>query len=252
MQNIPIRTELGKNIRKAFIHSDKNHLILSADYSQIELRIMASLSGDNNLIKAFEDDMDIHSITAAKVFDVDIKEVTTEMRRKAKEVNFGIMYGIGAFGLKTRLGITQSEAQGIIDYYFENFPAVKNFIDKVIKEAKEKGYASTILGRRRYLKNINSRNFTVRKFEERVAVNMPIQGTAADMIKIAMINIHKYLEDKKSKMVIQVHDELVFDVKRSELEELKSEIKRLMESALEISVPVKVDIGIGENWLQAH
>lgn len=254
LQNIPIRTEMGKEIRKAFIPTDSNYIIMSADYSQIELRIMASLSEDENLKKAFLGGEDIHRSTAAKVFQVSSEEVTPEMRRKAKEVNFGILYGIGVFGLKTRLGISQSHAKEIIDTYFNTFKNVKKFMDDSIKFAREKGYAQTLLGRRRYLPNINSKNNVLRQFEERVAINMPIQGTAADMIKLAMINIHKELKNRKlkSKMILQVHDELVFDVKKSELETMKAIVKNNMENALKLNVPVTVEIGIGENWLEAH
>ncbi len=254
LQNIPIRTELGREIRKAFIPTDENYVILSADYSQIELRIMASICEDEYLIEAFKRGEDIHRHTAALVFEVSPEEVTPEMRRKAKEVNFGILYGIGAFGLKTRLGISQTHAQEIIDTYFKTFKNVKAFIDEAIRKAREKGYAETLLGRRRYLRNINSKNRTVRQFEERVAINMPIQGTAADMIKLAMIKIHEELKKRrtKTKMVLQVHDELVFDAHKDELEELKPLIKQIMEEALPLNVPVIADLGIGKNWLEAH
>ena len=254
LQNIPIRTELGKEIRKAFIPRDKNHVILSADYSQIELRIMASICKDENLIQAFKNNEDIHRRTAALVFMVDPKDVTDDMRRKAKEVNFGILYGIGPFGLKSRLGITQNHAKEIIDTYFGTFKNVKKFMDDSIKFAQEKGYAETLMGRRRYLRNINSNNRVVKQFEERVAINMPIQGTAADMIKLAMINIHRELAKKKfsSKMVLQVHDELLFDARKDEVDDLLKLVKELMENALPLNVPVVVDTGIGDNWLDAH
>ncbi len=254
LQNIPIRTEMGKEIRKAFVPRDKNHVLLSADYSQIELRIMASICGDEGLLKAFKDGEDIHRNTAALVFMVDPKDVTDDMRRKAKEVNFGILYGIGPFGLKTRLGVTQAHAKEIIETYFNTFKKVKNYMDDSVEKAKEKGYAETLLGRRRFLRNINSNNRVVRQFEERVAINMPIQGSAADMIKIAMINIHSKLQKFKSKtkMVLQVHDELLFDAHKDEVDELKPMIKELMEKALPLKVPVLVDIGIGNNWLDAH
>lgn len=254
LQNIPIRTDLGKEIRKAFVPRDKNHLILSADYSQIELRIMASICEDETLMKAFKNGEDIHRSTAALVFNVKPEDVTPDMRRKAKEVNFGILYGIGPFGLKTRLGISQTHAKEIIDTYFRTFKKVKDFMDDSVLKAKEKGYAETLYGRRRYLKNINSNNRVVRQFEERVAINMPIQGTAADMIKLAMIKIHRELEKKnyKTKMVLQVHDELVFDAYKSEINELKPMIKKLMEEAFPLKVPVVADIGVGENWLDAH
>jgi DNA polymerase-1 len=254
LQNIPIRTERGKEIRKAFIPTDKDHLILSADYSQIELRILASLSGDEELIKAFKHNEDIHRITASQVFMVTPKDVTQDMRRKAKEVNFGILYGIGPFGLKTRLGITQAAAKEIIEKYFSTYKRVKNFMDNSIASAKEKGHAETLLNRRRFLRNINSKNHVVRQFEERVAINMPIQGTAADMIKIAMINIqHELKKGKyKTKMVLQVHDELVFDAHKDEIKEVTSLVKELMENALPLKVPVHVDTGVGDNWLDAH
>lgn len=254
LQNIPIRTEMGKEIRRAFVPRDKNYVILSADYSQIELRIMASICGDEALIKAFNSGEDIHRSTAALVFQVDPKDVTPDMRRKAKEVNFGILYGIGAFGLKTRLGVTQTHAKEIIDTYFKTFKRVREFMDNSIELAQTNGYAETLMKRRRYLKNINSKNRVVRQFEERVAINMPIQGTAADMIKLAMINIYNELNKRntKTKMVLQVHDELVFDAHKSEVENLKPIIKNLMESALPLKVPVVVDIGVGDNWLDAH
>ena len=254
LQNIPIRTEMGKEIRRAFVPRDKNYVILSADYSQIELRIMASICGDEALIKAFNSGEDIHRSTAALVFQVDPKDVTPDMRRKAKEVNFGILYGIGAFGLKTRLGVTQTHAKEIIDTYFKTFRRVREFMDNSIELAQTNGYAETLMKRRRYLKNINSKNRVVRQFEERVAINMPIQGTAADMIKLAMINIYNELNKRntKTKMVLQVHDELVFDAHKSEVENLKPIIKNLMESALPLKVPVVVDIGVGDNWLDAH
>ena len=254
LQNIPIRTEMGKEIRKAFVPRDKNHVILSADYSQIELRIMASICEDEALMKAFKEGEDIHTSTAALVFMVDKKDVTPDMRRKAKEVNFGILYGIGPFGLKTRLGITQSHAKEIIDTYFSTFKRVKNFMDDSVNFAKENGYAETLMKRRRYLRNINSNNRVVRQFEERVAINMPIQGSAADMIKIAMINIHNELKKRKTKtkMVLQVHDELLFDANKDEVDDLRPLIKEFMEKALPLKVPVVVDTGIGDNWLDAH
>jgi len=254
LQNIPIRTELGKEIRRAFVPRDKNFVILSADYSQIELRIMASICGDETLIKAFKNGEDIHRRTAALVFKVNPEEVTPEMRRKAKEVNFGILYGLGPFGLKTRLGISQSHAKEIFDNYFNSFKNVKKFMEDSIKKAQQKGYAETLMGRRRYLRNINSKNKVVRQFEERVAINMPILGTAADMIKLAMIKIYKELKKRKAqtKMILQVHDELVFDAHKNEVDELKFVIKDLMENALPLNLPVVVDIGIGDNWLDAH
>jgi DNA polymerase-1 len=254
LQNIPIRTEMGKEIRKAFVPRDKNYLILSADYSQIELRILASITGDEGLTKAFNSHEDIHRSTASHVFMVPPEEVTPEMRRRAKEVNFGVLYGIGPFGLKTRLGITQSHAKEIIETYFSTFNRVKSFMDESVLKAREKGYAETLYGRRRFLKNINSSNRVVRQFEERVAINMPIQGSAADMIKIAMINIYNDLNKMKarSKMVLQVHDELVFDVHKDEVDEVTALVKEKMETAIPMKVPIEVETGIGKNWLDAH
>jgi len=254
LQNIPIRTELGKEIRKAFVPSDKNHVLLSADYSQIELRIMASICGDETLTQAFINNEDIHRSTAALVFSVPQNEVTSDMRRKAKEVNFGILYGIGAFGLKNRLGIPQSHAKEIIDTYFKTFSKVKSYMDSSIALAREKGFAETLTGRRRFLRNINSNNFVLKQFEERAAINMPIQGTAADMIKIAMINIFNELtkEKLKTKMLLQVHDELVFDVPLYELDEVQNLIKEKMETAFPLKVPLTVETGVGDNWLDAH
>jgi DNA polymerase-1 len=254
LQNIPIRTELGKEIRRAFIPRDKNHVILSADYSQIELRIMASICGDETLCNAFKNGEDIHRRTAALIFKVDPKDVTQDMRRKAKEVNFGILYGLGPFGLKTRLGITQGEAKNIIDDYFSSFKKVRKFMDDCIASAKKKEYAETLYGRRRYLKNINSKNRVVQQFEARVAINMPIQGTAADMIKLAMIKIYDALEKKKAKtkMVLQVHDELVFDAFKDEVDDLRKLIVEIMENALPLNVPVIAETGVGDNWLDAH
>lgn len=254
LQNIPIRTELGKEIRKAFVPRDKNYVILSADYSQIELRIMASICRDETLMKAFKSGEDIHRRTAALVFKVDPKDVTPDMRRKAKEVNFGILYGLGPFGLKSRLGITQGEAKKIIDDYFSSFKNVRKFMDDCIASAKKKEYAETLYGRRRFLKNINSKNRVVQQFEARVAINMPIQGTAADMIKLAMIKIYDALEKRKArtKMLLQVHDELVFDAHKDEVDELRPLITELMETALPLEVPVVAETGIGDNWLDAH
>lgn len=254
LQNIPIRTEMGKEIRKAFVPRDNSYKILSADYSQIELRIMASICGDEALIKAFSEGEDIHRSTAALVFKVNPKDVTPDMRRKAKEVNFGILYGIGPFGLKTRLGVTQTHAKEIIDTYFNTFKRVREFMDSSVRFAQENGYAETLSGRRRYLKNINSNSRVVRQFEERVAINMPIQGTAADMIKLAMINIFKELTRRKSKtkMILQVHDELVFDAHKDEINDIVPVVKKLMEDALPLKVPVVAETGVGDNWLDAH
>lgn len=254
LQNIPIRSEMGKEIRRAFAAPDENWKILSADYSQIELRILAHICEDPNLIQAFENDLDIHAATASKVYGVPIDQVTPEMRRKAKEVNFGILYGIGPFGLKTRLGISQTAAKELIDRYFRTYKKVHDYLEETKKFAHKNGYVETLKKRRRYLPNINSQNATVRSAEERQASNMPIQGTAADMIKIAMNNISKYFRENKLKsaMIIQVHDELVFEVHKDELEEVKRVVKKEMEEAIKLKVPVKVDIGIGNNWLDAH
>ncbi len=254
LQNIPIRSELGKEIRKAFAVPDKNWKILSADYSQIELRILAHICEDPNLIEAFENDVDIHASTASRVFGVPIDKVTPEMRRKAKEVNFGILYGIGPFGLKTRLGIPQTQAKELIDRYFKTYKNVQKYLEETKSFAHKNGYVETLKKRRRYLPNINSQNATVRSAEERQAINMPIQGTAADMIKIAMNNISNEFRIKKLKsaMIIQVHDELVFEVHKDELDEVKKIVKKEMENAIKLKVPVKVDIGIGDNWLDAH
>lgn len=254
LQNIPIRTEKGREIRKAFIPKDKNHRIMAADYSQIELRIMASFSKDESMMSAFQKGVDIHANTAAKVFGVDVDEVEPNMRRKAKEVNFGIIYGISAYGLSQNLNIPRGEAQEIIDSYFTQFPNVKNYMDETIEKAKNKQYVETILGRRRYLKNINSRNFTMRGFDERNAINTPIQGSAADIIKIAMINIHEWMTKEKlqSKMIMQVHDELVFDLHMEEEELLVANVESYMKHAHPLEVPMEIGIGIGENWLEAH
>jgi DNA polymerase I len=254
LQNIPIRSVLGKEIRRAFVPGNKDHVILSADYSQIELRILAALCKDEALTEAFKNMEDIHRSTAALVFMVNKEDVTAEMRRRAKEVNFGVLYGIGPFGLKTRLNITQSHAKEIIETYFKTFARVKNFMDESIMRAREKGFAETLTGRRRFLRNINSSNRIVRQFEERVAINMPIQGLAADMIKLAMIKIHDELAkmNTRTKMVLQVHDELVFDAHRDEVDELIPVIKNIMESALPLDIPILAETGYGANWLDAH
>ncbi|MBC6610303.1 DNA polymerase I [Hymenobacter sp. BT507] len=256
LQNIPIRTEKGREIRKAFVPRDADHVLLAADYSQIELRIMADFSGDATMIEAFRLGQDIHASTASKVFGVELNEVDGEMRRKAKTVNFGIIYGISAFGLAQRLGISRKEATDIIDAYFQEFSAVKQFMDDSINKARELEYAETLLGRRRYLRDINSRNATLRGYTERNAINAPIQGTAADIIKKAMIDIHHWLVDQKlgTRMILQVHDELVFDVPKEELAVVTPKIKELMANALLLphGVPLEVEAGTGSNWLQAH
>ncbi len=254
LQNIPIRTDKGKEIRKAFVPRDKNHVLLSADYSQIELRIMAELSNDSAMIEAFRSGQDIHTATAAKVYGVDAKDVTSDMRRNAKMVNFGIIYGISAFGLAERLNISRTEAKGIIESYFQKYSRIKEYMDESIEKARKQGYVETILGRRRYLRDINSSNFTVRGFAERNAINAPIQGSAADMIKVAMINIHKEFEKKKfcSRMLLQVHDELVFDVHKDEVDEVRPLVEDRMKHALKMEVPIGVESGTGKNWLEAH
>ena len=256
LQNIPIRTERGREIRKAFIPRDKDHVLVSADYSQIELRIVAAISGDVNMCEAFKTGKDIHNATAAKVFNVDEKEVTREMRYKAKSVNFGIIYGQGAFGLAENLGIPRAEAREIIENYKKQFPGIQKYMDDTINFARENGYVETLMGRKRWLKDINSANFTVRGFAERNAINSPIQGSAADMIKLAMIKIHHEFNKHnfRSKMLLQVHDELVFDAHKDEVEMIKPIILNCMQSALALpnNVPTDAEIGAGKNWLLAH
>ncbi len=254
LQNIPIRDENGREIRKAFTASDENHLFLSADYSQIELRIMAALSKDEQMMEAFRNEQDIHSITASKIFKVSLDQVTPDMRRQAKTANFGIIYGISAFGLSERLNISRGEAKAFIDGYFENFSRVKAYMDESIHLAREKGYVETIKGRRRYLSDINSANAVVRGVAERNAINAPIQGSAADIIKLAMINIFHALrkENLQSKMVLQVHDELNFDVPLTELDRVKQIVKEKMEHAVDIGVPLTVEMNAAANWLEAH
>ncbi|MDR2911499.1 MAG: DNA polymerase I [Bacteroidales bacterium] len=254
LQNIPIRNKNGCEIRKAFIPSDGEHIFLSADYSQIELRIMAAMSQDEEMLKAFNTGKDIHSITAAKIYRVSENEVTSEMRRNAKTANFGIIYGISAFGLSQRLNITRIEAKELIDGYFENFPKIKKYISEQIEQAKTLGFVQTIKGRKRYLNDINSANAVVRGMAERNAINAPIQGSAADIIKIAMINIFRKIQENKlkSKMVLQVHDELNFDVYKPELEQIKEIVKKEMENAVEIGVALTIEMNAAENWLDAH
>jgi DNA polymerase I len=254
LQNIPIRTEKGRQIRKAFVARNDDYLFMSADYSQIELRIAASFAKDETMIDAFRTKRDIHTTTAAKVFKVDLDKVTPDMRRKAKEVNFGILYGSTAFGLAQNLGIARSEASEIIKAYFQEFPAIKRYMDDSINLAREKEYVETIFGRRRYLRDINSRNMATRGFAERNAINAPIQGSAADIIKIAMVNINRWLvkEKLKTKMTMQVHDELVFDLHKDEVEIVKENVRQLMCSAVSLEVPMEVEVGVGDNWLDAH
>ncbi len=254
LQNIPIREERGKEIRKSFIPSDNNHILVAADYSQIELRLMAHMSGDRDMIEAFERGEDIHTATAAKIYNTPLDKVTGDMRRNAKTANFGIIYGISAFGLSQRLNIPRSEAKELIDGYFENFSRVKMYMDECIKKARETGYVETMMGRRRYLKDINSRNGVVRGVAERNAINAPIQGSAADIIKLAMVKISEMFHVKQinSKMILQVHDELIFDVQHDELEDVKKIVKQEMENAVQLKVPLIVEMGSGNNWLEAH
>ena len=254
LQNIPVKTDRGKKIRQAFIQKDDQHIILSADYSQIELRIVASISEDENMMEAFKKNLDIHAATAANVFGVELEHVTSEMRRQAKMVNFGIIYGISAFGLAQRLGIPRTEAANLIEQYFVKFSGIKRYMDNTINFAKENGFVETLLHRRRYVRDINAGNWTVRGFAERNAINAPIQGTAADMIKVAMINIHKQLKARnlQSKMILQVHDELLFDVYLPEKEEIGKIVTEEMQNALPLRVPVEVSTGFGNNWLEAH
>ena len=254
LQNIPIRTERGKEIRKAFVSCRQDGMIVSADYSQIELRIMAHLSCDSHLINAFKNGQDVHAITAAKIFNIDLSEVTADQRRIAKTANFGIMYGISAFGLSQRLNISRAEAKKIIEDYFANFPAISSYIEDTLAAARETGYVETLFGRRRYLPDINSKNGTVRSLAERTAVNAPIQGSSADIIKLAMINVDRRLTEEglQSKMVLQIHDELMFDAVPEELDRLEKIVTEEMESVISLSVPLTVECNHGSNWLEAH
>ena len=254
LQNIPIRTERGRQVRKAFVPRDENHSLLAADYSQIELRIIAALSEETTMIEAFKNGEDIHASTAAKVFNVPLEEVSREQRSNAKTVNFGIIYGVSAFGLSNQTDLSRSEAKELIETYYKTYPKLRNYMGEQVDFARDNGYVQTVLGRRRYLKNINGSNAIVRGAAERNAVNAPIQGSAADIIKLAMIRIHKKLAEGnyKSKMLLQVHDELVFDVYNPEMEKLKAMVKSEMENAYKIAVPLDVELGVGANWLEAH
>jgi DNA polymerase-1 len=254
LQNIPIRTERGREVRKAFIPRDEDHVLLSADYSQIELRIIAEISKEENMLEAFNKGIDIHTATAAKVYGLSIEEVDSTQRRNAKAVNFGIIYGQSAFGLSQNLNIPRKEAAEIIEQYFTQYPGIKRYMSDTMNFARENGFVETIMGRRRYLRDINSANMTVRGFAERNAINAPIQGSAADLIKIAMINIHKDMVDQKlsSKMTMQVHDELVFDVLKTEVDQMKAIITHRMKTAIKTQVPIEIEIGEGNNWLAAH
>jgi DNA polymerase-1 len=251
-QNIPIRTDVGREIRRAFAPQQKGWVLLSADYSQIELRVMAHMSGDPRLIQAFADDMDIHTSTASLVFDLPADKVTRDLRRKAKDINFGIMYGISPFGLASRIGMSQAEAREFIDNYFQKYPKVRSFIDQTLEEGKKNGYVTTLFGRRRFLPDLKSKNYAVRQNAERAAINTPIQGTAAELIKLAMIAIHRELVKEKmmSRMILQVHDELVFELPREELNDLESIVKNKMENTVQLQVPVRIDMGSGQNWLE--
>ena len=254
LQNIPIRTDRGREIRKAFVPRNDRFVLLAADYSQIELRIIAELSGDEGMIGAFRDGLDIHTSTASKVYGVPFEEVTGDMRRNAKTVNFGIIYGISAFGLSERLNIPRGEARDIIDQYFGQYPGIREYMRSSVEKARAQGYVETILGRRRYLRDIRSANAVVRGFAERNAINAPIQGSSADMIKIAMINIHNAFAERafKSRMILQVHDELIFDAHKDEVETIRPLVQDLMVTALPMKVPLEVEINTGKNWLEAH
>jgi DNA polymerase-1 len=251
LQNIPVRTDEGRQIRKAFIPADKDHILLVADYSQIELRILAHYSDDPGLLKAFKAKEDIHARTAAEVYGVDIKDVTSAMRRAAKTANFAIIYGVSSFGLSQQSELNLDESKEFIETYFARYPGIRGYMEVIKQTAHDKGYVTTLFNRRRYLPEITSKNFNVRQFAERIAINTPIQGTAADMIKVAMIKIHRKMAGMKSRMVLQVHDELVFDVHRSELDEMKPLVTAGMEKAVKLKVPISIDLGSGENWLDA-
>lgn len=254
LQNIPIRTERGRQVRKAFVPRNEDYVLVAADYSQIELRIIAALSEEDTMIEAFKNGMDIHATTAAKVFDVPLEAVTREQRSNAKTVNFGIIYGVSAFGLSNQTELTRAESKELIETYYKTYPKLREYMGEQVEFAREHGYVQTVLGRRRYLKNINAGNQVVRGAAERNAVNAPIQGSAADIIKIAMINIQRKLNEGgyRTKMLLQVHDELVFDCHKDELESMKSLIKSEMENAYTLSVPLDVEVGVGQNWLEAH
>ena len=253
LQNIPVRMEMGRQIRRIFVASDENHVLVDADYSQIELRVLAHISQDARFIDAFLRGEDIHSRTAAEIFGVPIEQVTPEQRDSAKAVNFGIVYGISDFGLAKNLGISRNEAKKYIDSYFSRYPGIKEYMDKVVKQGKEKGYVETLMGRRRKLPELSSRNHNIRSFGERVAMNMPIQGTAADIIKKAMNDVYYALKERglRSKLILQVHDELIIDTYLPELEEVKALVKEKMENAIKLDVPLVVDIGVGYSWYDA-
>jgi DNA polymerase-1 len=253
LQNIPIRTEEGRRIRQAFI-APKGHVLLAADYSQIELRIMAHLSGDEGLLTAFRNDQDVHSATAAEVFETPLADVTSDQRRSAKAINFGLMYGMSAFGLAKQLGVARGEAQEYINLYFDRYPGVKNFMDNIREQARENGYVETVFGRRLYLPEINARNAQRRQYAERSAINAPMQGTAADIIKKAMLTVSDWLGDAGDgcRMIMQVHDELVFEVADARVDGVRDKVTDLMCNAAKLAVPLKVDVGVGDNWDEAH
>ena len=254
LQNIPVRDEVGRPIREAFVPSDDRHELLSADYSQVELRLMAHLSGDEHLCEAFREGKDIHAATAARIFKKSIEEVTSEERRRAKTANFGIIYGISAFGLSQRLRIPRSEAKQLIEGYFDSYPKVKEYMDNVVAIAREKGFVETMFGRRRYLADIDSRNANARSLAERNAINAPIQGSAADIMKLAMVGVARRFkaEGIRSRITMQVHDEIVVDLLRSEREQVEKIVREEMESAAKLSIPLTAECGVGENWLAAH
>ena len=253
LQNIPIRTEEGRRIRQAFVPPE-GHVLVAADYSQIELRIMAHLSADKGLLGAFEKEQDVHQATAAEVFQTALDQVSADQRRSAKAINFGLMYGMSAFGLAKQLGISRGEAQEYVDLYFDRYPGVKQYMDDIRARASEKGYVETVFGRRLYLPEINARNAQRRQYAERSAINAPMQGTAADIIKRAMIRVYAWLEEKKpaARMIMQVHDELVFEVAEAEVDAVTDDVIELMNGAAELSVPLKVEVGTGSNWDEAH
>jgi len=253
LQNIPIRTPEGRRIRQAFV-APENHVLLAADYSQIELRIMAHLSADEGLLTAFENELDIHSATAAEVFETALDDVSADQRRSAKAINFGLMYGMSAFGLGKQLGISRGQAQDYVDLYFDRYPGVKAYMDNIRETAARQGYVETVFGRRLYLPEINAKNAQRRQYAERSAINAPMQGTAADIIKRAMIDVYDWLSksDSKARMIMQVHDELVFEVAGDDVESVKENVSNIMCSAAKLTVPLKVDIGVGKNWDEAH
>jgi DNA polymerase-1 len=254
LQNIPVKTDVGREIRRAFVPSGENRMIISADYSQIELRILAHLSEDENLITAFKKGRDIHGYTASLIFGVKEKDVTKKMRSQAKTVNFGIIYGMSPYGLSRDLEIDIGEAEKFIQNYFERYPGVRTYMDRTIEAARKDGYVATILNRRRYLPEINSQNINIRQFAERAAINTPIQGSAADLIKAAMLNIYRVFGERKfrSRMILQVHDELIFEAEKTEAEELKAAVRSEMEGVFKLRAPVLVNVSVGSNWLEAE